>query len=51
MKLNSENPSVFDVPTNETLEFGLKYLPNRNSRILEIGCGGIRKTGGKIGQN
>lgn len=39
MQINSENSSVFDVPTNETLEFVLKYLPNRDSRILEIGCG------------
>jgi len=39
MKTMSENLSVFDVPTNQTLEFVLKYLPRRNVRILEVGCG------------
>ena len=30
---------VSDFPTNETLNFVLEYLPNKNGRILEIGCG------------
>lgn len=37
MQIKSDN--VFDVPTNQTLEFVLKFLPRRNLRILEVGCG------------
>ncbi len=39
MQQKPESPKVFDVPANETLEFVLKHLPNKNGRILEVGCG------------
>lgn len=38
MQQKSELQNVFDVSTNETLDFILQYLPNKTSRILEISC-------------
>src|SRR5882724_11987615 len=32
-------PRPIDVVTNETLQFVLRSIPSRNSRVLEVGCG------------